>query len=61
MEDHTEIINELWEIIKEKEESEDDNSYTYKTLETGIKRAWQARSRVTCQSYIGTRRRSAKQ
>ena len=41
MEDHTEIINELWEIIKEKEESKDDNSYTYKTLEKGIKRASQ--------------------
>ncbi len=41
MEDHTEIINELWEIIKEKEELKDDNSYTYKTLEKGIKRASQ--------------------
>ena len=41
MEDHTDIINELWEIIKEKENSGDDNSYTYKILEKGIKKASQ--------------------
>ena len=41
MEDHTKIINELWEIINEKENSGDDNSYTYRTLEKGIKKASQ--------------------
>ncbi len=41
MEDHTEIINELWEIIKEKENSGDDNSHTYQILEKGIKKASQ--------------------
>ena len=41
MEDHTKIINELWEIINAKENSGDDNSYTYKTLEKGIKKASQ--------------------
>ena len=41
MEDHTKIINELWEIINEKEISGDDNSYTYRTLEKGIKKASQ--------------------
>ena len=41
MDDHTEIINELWEIIKEKENSGDYNYYTYKTLEKGIKMASQ--------------------
>ena len=41
MEDHTKIINELWEIINKKENSGDDNSYTYKTLEKGIKKASQ--------------------
>ena len=41
MEDHTKIINELWEIINKKENSGDDNSYTYKILEKGIKKASQ--------------------
>ncbi len=41
MEDHTKIINELWEIINKKENSGDDNSYTYRTLEKGIKKASQ--------------------
>ena len=41
MEDHTKIINELREIINKKENSGDDNSYTYKTLEKGIKKASQ--------------------
>ena len=41
MEDHTKIINELWEIINEKENSGDDNSHTYRTLEKGIKKASQ--------------------
>ena len=41
MEDHTKIINELWEIINEKENSGDGNSYTYRTLEKGIKKASQ--------------------
>tara|TARA_Y100000768_G_scaffold141890_1_gene105748 strand:- start:201 stop:491 length:291 start_codon:yes stop_codon:yes gene_type:complete len=41
MEDNTKIINELWEIINKKENSGDDNSYTYKTLEKGIKKASQ--------------------
>ena len=41
MDDHTEIINELWEIIKEKENSGDDNSYNYNDLEKGIKSASQ--------------------
>ena len=36
MEDHTKIINEIWEIINEKENSGDDNSYTYWTLVKGI-------------------------
>ena len=41
MEDQTKIINELWEIINEKKNSGDDNSYTYRTLEKGIKKASQ--------------------
>ncbi len=41
MADNTKIINELWEIINEREISADPNSYTYKTLQEGIKRASQ--------------------
>ena len=41
MQDNTEIINELWEIIKEREKCGDENSYTYSTLKKGIKKASQ--------------------
>ena len=41
MQDNTEIINELWEIIKEREKYGDENSYTYSTLKKGIKKASQ--------------------
>lgn len=41
MTDKTKIINELWDIIKEKENSADSGSYTYDTLQKGIKRASQ--------------------
>ena len=41
MQNKTEIINELWEIIKEREKCGDENSYTYSTLKKGIKRASQ--------------------
>ena len=41
MTDKTKIINDLWDIIKEKENSADSGSYTYDTLQKGIKRASQ--------------------
>ena len=41
MTDKTKIINDLWDIIKEKEISADSGSYTYDTLQKGIKRASQ--------------------
>jgi|TARA_B100000282_G_C31358144_1_gene320990 phosphoribosyl-ATP pyrophosphohydrolase len=41
MQDNTEIINELWEIIKKREKCGDENSYTYSTLKKGIKKASQ--------------------
>ena len=37
----TKIIDDLWDIIKEKENSADSGSYTYDTLQKGIKRASQ--------------------
>ena len=41
MTDKTKIIDDLWDIIKEKENSADSGSYTYDTLQKGIKRASQ--------------------
>ena len=41
MPDKTKIIDDLWDIIKEKENSADSGSYTYDTLQKGIKRASQ--------------------
>ena len=41
MSDKTKIIDDLWDIIKEKENSADSGSYTYDTLQKGIKRASQ--------------------
>ena len=41
MTDKTKIIDDLRDIIKEKENSADSGSYTYDTLQKGIKRASQ--------------------
>tara|TARA_B100000029_G_scaffold379659_1_gene374512 strand:+ start:61 stop:351 length:291 start_codon:yes stop_codon:yes gene_type:complete len=41
MTNKTKIIDDLWDIIKEKENSADSGSYTYDTLQKGIKRASQ--------------------
>ena len=41
MTDKIKIIDDLWDIIKEKENSADSGSYTYDTLQKGIKRASQ--------------------
>ncbi len=41
MTNKTKIIDDLWDIIKEKENSADSDSYTYDTLQKGIKRASQ--------------------
>ena len=41
MTDKTKIIDDLWDIIKEKENSADSGSYTYDTLQKGIKSASQ--------------------
>ena len=41
MTDKTKIIDDLWYIKKEKENSADSGSYTYDTLQKGIKRASQ--------------------
>ena len=41
MTDKTKIIDDIWDIIKEKENSADSGSYTYDTLQKGIKRASQ--------------------
>ena len=41
MTDKIKIIDDLWDIIKEKENSADSGSYTYDTLQNGIKRASQ--------------------
>ena len=41
MTDKIKIIDDLWDIIKENENSADSGSYTYDTLQKGIKRASQ--------------------